>query len=341
MKMKIFLVILFTPWFVATGWCQPKWTSTSSEFVFSDPPFKECHASTIVELTGGRLMVAWFGGDRERARNVVIWSSIREKNKWSAPVLMGDGIMNDTLRYPCWNPVLFKSASDQLFLFYKVGPSPSNWWGMVRTSADEGQNWSAPERLPGRMLGPIKNKPVQLSNGTILSPSSTEIGTWKVHLEKSTDGGKTWEFRPIDHTTKFTVIQPTFLVYPKNVVQLLCRSGNDRIVESWSHNNGETWTPLSLTKLLNPNSGIDGVTLKNGWQFLVYNPTKRGNAGRARLVAAVSRDGTNWKTVFTLENEQTGEFSYPAVIQAKDGKVHITYTYNRKSIRHVVLQQSR
>ena len=332
-----YLVILVLALQVTTSFGQSRWKSTTSEFIFAEPPFKQCHASTIVELSSGKLMAAWFGGDHERARNVVIWISLLQNGKWSAPKEVGDGVMNDTLRYPCWNPVLFKSGRE-LFLFYKVGPSPSTWWGMVRMSNDEGQTWTDPKRLPDRILGPIKNKPVQLADGTILSPSSTEIGTWKVHIERSADHGKTWQFKPVDHTTKFTVIQPTLFVYPKNQIQMLCRSGNDRIVESWSYNNGETWSPLALTNLPNPNSGIDGVTLKNGGQLLVYNPTKRGKNGRAKLAVATSRDGKNWRTVFALENQATGEFSYPAVIQTNDGKVHITYTYNRVNIRHVVLE---
>jgi predicted neuraminidase len=55
------------------------------------------------------------------------------------------------------------------------------------------------------------------------------------------------------------------------------------------------------------------------------------------LNVAISSDGQNWKDVAVLENEPNGEFSYPAVIQAADGKVHITYTWKRKKIKHVVM----
>jgi predicted neuraminidase len=49
---------------------------------------------------------------------------------------------------------------------------------------------------------------------------------------------------------------------------------------------------------------------------------------------AVSKDGLDWSPALELETEK-GEFSYPAVIQARDGTIHITYTWNRKKIRHV------
>ncbi|HMO37562.1 MAG TPA: exo-alpha-sialidase, partial [Gemmatales bacterium] len=88
-----------------------------------------------------------------------------------------------------------------------------------------------------------------------------------------------------------------------------------------------------------PGSGIDAVTLQDGRHLLVYNHVdKAGIATSARspLNVAVSRDGITWQAGLVLENEK-GEFSYPAVIQTKDGLVHITYTWNRKKIRHVVI----
>ena len=318
---------------------QIKFYKLSDELIFNTPPFPQCHASTIVEVAPGKFLSAAFGGTHEKNKDVCIWLSKNEKGLWSKPLMIADGIINDTLRYACWNPVLFKSKEGKLFLFYKVGPSPAAWWGMVRTSMNNGKSWTPPERLPDGILGPIKNKPVQLSNGTILSPSSTEMnGNWKVHIEKSTDQGKTWQLIPVDSQTEFNVIQPSILIHPDNTLQLLCRSKSNSIVEAYSKNNGDSWGKITQRNLPNPNSGIDAVTLKNGWHLLVYNPTVEGKNGRAKLNVAVSKDGSKWTDVVILENEEQGEFSYPAVIQAEDGKVHITYTYNRVNIKHVVLE---
>jgi predicted neuraminidase len=317
---------------------QIKFQKQSGELIFNSPPFPQCHASTIVEVSPGKFLSAAFGGPHENDKNVCIWLSTNEKGQWSKPLMVADGVINDTLRYACWNPVLFKTREGKLFLFYKVGPSPGLWWGMFRTSMNDGKTWTHPERLPDGILGPIKNKPVQLANGTILSPSSTELnGNWKVHIEKSTDLGKTWQVIPVDLQTEFNVIQPSILVHPDNTLQILCRSKSNIIVQAYSNNNGDSWGIFTKTNLLNPNSGIDAVTLKNGWHLLVYNPTVEGKNGRAKLNVAVSKDGSNWTDAVILENEEQGEFSYPAVIQAKDGKVHITYTYNRVNIKHVVL----
>lgn len=319
---------------------QTSWKTVQSELIFKNPPFASCHASTIVEVTPGKFMAAWFGGTDEGHSDVGIWLSTLEKGKWSKPALMAEGIIDPTLRYPCWNPVLFKSREGKLFLFYKVGPSPEKWWGMLRTSSNNGKTWSNPERLPEGILGPIKNKPVQLADGTILSPSSTEVGrNWKVHIEKSTDSGKTWQLIPINPKTELNVIQPSILIYPDNKLQVLCRSRDNAIVEAWSNDNGNTWSLLYRSSLPNPNSGTDAVTLRNGTQVLIYNPTIKGKGGRAKLNVALSKDGRKWEDIAIMENEENGEFSYPAIIQASDGKIHITYTFNRVNIKHVVLEE--
>lgn len=307
----------------------------------ADPAFASCHASTIVETAPGELLLAFFGGTHEGHKDVRIWLAGFGNGRWSDPEVIADGVVSDSLQYPTWNPVLFRSREGRLFLFYKVGPSPREWWGMVKTSDDQGKTWSAAERLPGNLLGPVKNKPVQLTDGTILSPSSAETAeTWRVHIEKSTDGGLSWQFIPVDPSSTFKAIQPSILLHGGNRLQILCRSNQDRILEAWSHDGGDSWSPLTPTDLPNPNSGTDAITLQNGSHLLVYNPDISGAEwfnGRGRLRVALSADGKEWKDILVLEDDRDKEYSYPAVIQTTDGKVHITYTYDRKNIKHVVL----
>ncbi|WP_324677354.1 sialidase family protein [Hymenobacter sp. GOD-10R] len=344
MKKHLLLASAFLLSFPASIRAQTTWVKTKEELLFTTPPFQQCHASTLVEETGGNLLVAYFGGPYEGSKEVNIWlTTISKAGSVSQPRSVADGVVSDTLRYPTWNPVLFKAREGKLFLFYKVGPNPREWWGMVKTSADEGQTWSTPRRLPAGVLGPIKNKPVQLANGTILAPSSIEEKTerWKVHLEKSTDLGQTWQIIPVDNASTFDVIQPSILVYPGNRLQILCRSKQGSVVQAWSTDGGNTWGALSKTSLLNPNSGTDAVTLKDGSQLLVYNPDVPGKDwfnGRSKLRVAQSKDGQTWRDVAVLENGTKEEYSYPAIIQTRDGRVHITYTYDRKNIKHVVLQ---
>jgi predicted neuraminidase len=306
-----------------------------SEFIYQpqDVSFPSCHASTIIQ-NGKGLMAAWFGGTAEKNPDVGIWVSSYEKGKWSKPSEVANGVQHKDKRYPCWNPVLF-NAGKEILLFYKIGLDPPIWWGELITSDDKGKTWSRSCRLPEGIIGPVKNKPVMLSNGDLLCPSSTENEGWRIHMEFTADNGLTWERTLALNDRKTGVIQPTILIHPNNRLQLLCRSTVSKILTSWSEDNGRTWSELTPLNLPNPNSGIDAVTLKDGRHLLIYNHL---NKGRYFLNAAISDDGLDWKAAMLLENEKPGtEFSYPAVIQTNDGLVHITYTWNRKQIKHVVI----
>ena len=316
------------------------------ELIYSldDKPTPQCHASTIVETSSG-LVAAWFGGTHERHPDVGIWASRHTSDGWSKPVEVANGVQSLGTRYPCWNPVLFNPRSGPLTLFYKVGPSPSRWWGMLTISDDDGKTWSEPRKLGendtiGHLLGPVKNKPIQLEDGSILCPSSSEHRGWRVHFELTRDLGKTWEvIGPINDGEEFSAIQPSILRFTDGKMQVLCRSKQSVITESWSSDGGKTWSKMRAAPLPNPNAGIDAVTLAHGGHLLVYNHTTRKDkfpSGRNMLNVAISHDGEDWKPVLTLERDK-GEYSYPAVIQTSDGRVHITYTFRRQSVKHVVL----
>ncbi len=319
------------------------------EFIYEieDAPTPECHASTVAEVNG-LLIAAWFGGTKEKNKDVGIWVSRKENDSWTKPVEVVNGVQEDGTRYPCWNPVLFQPTQGPLMLFYKVGPDPRNWWGLLVTSDDAGNTWSAPKKLPDGILGPIKNKPVQLANGDLLCPASTEHDGWEVQIESTSDLGVTWETTgSVNDGKKIGAIQSTILTYPEGRLQILSRTKNGFISECWSEDYGKTWGEMTETPLLNPNSGIDGVTLKDGLQLLVYNPTGGDWGARVPLSIAVSTDGIDWKRIFDLEpvtNPDTiddEEYSYPGVIQASDGNIHVVYTYNRKTVKHVVLDPVR
>jgi predicted neuraminidase len=282
------------------------------EFIYDKAPFRSAHASTIVETPARTLLAAWFGGTSEGNKDVEIWLSRRSREgNWSTPIQV-----TDTPDMPVWNPVLFQD-SGKTWLFFKVGPSPREWVGGYRISSDDGLTWSPVEYLPAGLTGPIRTKPLRLSDGTWLAGTSVEAGydgntpasapyrSWSVWVERSTDRGITW-------TTE--------------------RLG--RIMRASSKDRGMTWTPARVTELPNPNAGIDAVRLRNGLLVLVYNHLTKGRG--AIHVAVSGDDGETWGSPVVLEDGQT-ELSYPAVIQAMDGAVHITYTWNRTRIRHLIL----
>ena len=305
-----------------------------SEFLFTQAPFSSCHASTLVEINEGEILCAWFGGTQEGNSDVGIWTSSQSNGKWSEPV----EVVQEP-EVPCYNPVLFRNPNGKIWLSYKFGPSPQTWTGAIRTSSDEGNTWSAIRYLPAGLYGPIKNKPLVLSDGTILAGTSVESHrSWTCWVERSEDNGKTWtRHGPITAPgVAKGIIQPALVPLADGRIRMFVRSTQKigKILYADSSDEGRTWTVARPMDLPNPNAGIDALALKDGRIILVYN---HSSTGRSPLNVAVSKDdGNTWDIFLTLE-AKPGEYSYPAVIQTSDDNIHITYTWQRKRIKHVLI----
>lgn len=327
----------------------------SAEFIYplEGRPTPECHASTIVDTPQG-LVAAWFGGLHENHPEVGIWVARHDGSQWGQAVEVVNGSEGEDREYACWNPVLFQPRGGPLWLFYKVGVSPKMWWGAAVTSEDNGRTWSKPWRLGTNsklfaqnqnLLGPIKNKPLQLADGRVVCPSSTENEGWRIHFETSSNielgSDADWQVvGPLQAGEKLDAIQPSLLTHADDRLQIVCRTRQGVLGTCWSSDAGRSWGPMQSLALPNPNSGTDAVTLADGRHLLVYNHSQRTPLanGRQILNVAISSDGEQWKTLMSLENEgDRAGYSYPAVIQAADGRVHITYTWRRLTIKHVVL----
>jgi predicted neuraminidase len=302
------------------------------------PPFASCHASTLVRVKNGRFLCAYFAGSCEGADDVRIWLSTRWQGCWSQPqqlLAVAD--------VPHWNPVLFVDEQGIVHLFFKVGHKICNWQTWHTVSNDQGQTWSTPRQLvsdASHSRGPVKNKPIILSNGDWLAPASVEDGrTWKVFCDRSSDHGRTWQqggFLQMDELCRIGLgaIQPTLWESQSGHVHMLTRSSTGWILRSDSTDFGYTWTPLYATSLPNNNSGIDLAQLDDGSLALVYNPIQGRDCDwkkRGKLVVARSQDnGYSWPTYLTLEDGD-GEYSYPAIIPTRTGMA-ITYTHQRTGI---------
>lgn len=314
------------------------------EYVYEPGPFPSCHASTIVETTGGELLAAFFGGTYEGHPDCCIWLSRRGTEGWSEPVKVADG-MSDSVKTACYNPVLFQIPDGELLLFYKVGENVQAWKGYLIRSSDGGYTWSRPELLPDGFLGPVKNKPILLGERLICG-SSLEKGGWRVYIEESDPECSFWhKTGPLnDMEGPVQIIQPTFFRQGRDGEErwsIYCRSrqpGNP-IMTASSSDGGHSWSEVSPTALPSNNSGIDGITLRDGRHLLVYNRPSAGNpAARTPLVIALSDDLNEWKTELVLEDAPDAEFSYPSVIRTSDGLIHIVYTDRRTRIRHAVVR---
>ena len=327
----------------------------------SNPTAPSCHAATIVEVTPDVFLAAWFAGTYEGHPDVGIWLARCEGGVWREPVKVADepGVSH-------YNPVLFRDRTSTLWLFYKIGLSVPTWTGMHRTSSDGGRTWSAPTMLPAGLIGPAKNKPITLSNGEILCGTSHETwGSWACWVEASRDSGRSWTKRgPIvapgagayeasqdtvvsaiwdESSGKLVlprhfagVIQPTLWEHDPGRVKMLMRSTErvGYVCASASDDYGRTWSPAERVPIPNPNSGLDAVRLADGRILLACNPVREG---RTPLSVLVSEDnGATWSRRVDLETG-TGEYSYPSVIQAGDGRVRVVATHGRTQIFHYVL----
>lgn len=320
-----------------------------AEFIFErDPGRPSCHASTIAELPGGDLVAAWYAGSAEGQKDVAVvgsrWPSRRRSRAmatergnraWSPIEVFADmpGLSEG-------NPVLHVDSSGQLWLFY-VTMYGEGWKSCkikVRQSRDGGKTWSQERIIRDELGWMTRNKMLVLPDGDWLLPIYDET-RWTSLIYISRDRVKTWQ-PSAEMESGEGNIQPSLVRLSDGSLLAYMRTGSKtvrRLWESRSHDNGRTWTKPAATSLPNPNSAADMVRLSNGHIVLVFNNTEQG---RTPLTAALSTDeGNSWGVMRDLESAD-GEYSYPAVIQTRDGLIHVAYTWRRERIKHVAFNEA-
>lgn len=320
-----------------------KLTEKTLIFSLEDAPVTEHHASTLAMLPDGRIAAAWFGGTKEKNPDVEIWCSLRTTDgRWTKP-----SVATVPGHIACWNPVLYHDGT-VLRLFFKRGegiadPPWATWTKTAEITEDGTFLWSEEHELvPGDVSGgrgPVKDKPILLSDGTLLAGASHEYtdGRWLAFADRSSDAGKTWERSAYFETEPGVgLIQPTLWEDEKGVHALM-RSNKGYIYRADSRDLGKTWSRAYPTSLSNNNSGIDLVKFSARGLALVCNPVCGNWAKRTPLSLFLSQDnGETWERTLDLETAD-GEFSYPAVIT--DGKrLYCTFTYLRRSIMFAVIE---
>ena len=325
------------------------------ELVMARCPTDFCHASTLLPLADGSLLCCWFGGTREGNADVAVYGSRRSDGRWSEPRMLADGAEAN------WNPVLLQLPDGWIWLFYKEGQQISDWRTLVKKSCDGGASWSeARELAPGDTgggRGPVRNKVLRLADGRLVAGASTERGLWQAYADFSDDNGASWRrSQPItiaglryeagERTaggSTIAVSEQSF--YGRGVIQpslwqdttgvhMLLRSSEGFVYRSDSADSGASWCGAYPLALPNNNSGLDVAQL-DGSLYLACNPVAANWGARSPLSIFTSGDGYEWEKLLDLESGP-GEFSYPAVL-AHDGRLLVSYTYDRRNICVAVL----
>jgi len=290
------------------------------------------HCATLTEALDGSVLAVWYAGSREGAPDVALVAAQYEQGRWSPP-----RVVLDTPGLPDGNPTLWTGPDGTIWLFHVV--IHGRGWDSVlpyyRKSQDGGLTWTDCglfERREGLMF---RCRPVTLRSGRVVLPAYDEK-TWSGVCYLSDDQGQSW--RPsAPMVAPRGCIQPAVVELNDGSLLAYLRTGGDGgcVWRSVSVDGGETWSACEDTGLPNPNSGIDLIRCASGRLVLAFNPQQRG---RDRLAVGRSDDeGATWQQ--EVVEEATGaEFSYPALLQTRDGRVHLLYTYRRESIKHLVLR---
>lgn len=286
------------------------------------------HCATLAELPDGTLLSAWFGGSREMARDVVILESrlAPGKPEWSQPQALVE-VPGHSLGQPVYLP----RPNGELWFFFDVimedhWTSAQPYW---QRSVDQGRTWQPPRQLmdyPGLMF---RSKPLLLP-GRIIIPAYDER-QWQSRMMISDDDGQNWRLTdPIStpqgniHACLVRLSSGNLLAYLRN------GSKGGMIWRTESSDGGDTWQEPEPTPLPNPNAGIDLIKLQSGKLLLAYN---HSDQQRTPLCLAWADEDEHWSAPIKLEDE-AGEFSYPTLLQARDGQIHLVYTHRREHIHY-------
>jgi predicted neuraminidase len=315
----------------------------------STGPYK--HPSTITELDNGDLLLAYYGGAGEYAKETTVFGSRlkRGETKWSAPVPIASNPF-----YSMGNPVLWQAPDSRLWLFYVVRPGST--WSTSRTAAkvskDRGLSWSDAFIVAWDAGMMVRSRPILLADGTYLLPVYHETGSDPERTAPDTSSvflrfdpaTSTWTESNRVRSRMGNLQAAVVELSPGNLFALARRGGDyepgddGNVVRMESRDGGKTWSEGVETEFPNPNAAVELIRLKNGHLLFVYNDSP---TDRTPLTVAISTDGgKTWPHRRNIA-EGPGDFAYPTAIQTKDSRIHITYTSDERTvIRHATFPES-
>jgi predicted neuraminidase len=308
------------------------------------------HPASITELANGDLYLAYYGGSGEYADDTAVYGARRAvgQARWTHPT-----VISDTPRGQAGNPVIWQAPDGVVWLFHVVrgGETWSESRIRVRTSHDGARTWSASFPLTTEEGMMVRAHPIVLSNGDSLLPIYHETG----HDRECVGADTTSLFLRYDVRKKQWTetnriksrmgnLQPAVVRITDDYLVCYCRRGggyegvkDGYLVRAESHDGGRTWSNGKDSPFPNPNAAADFIRLRNGHLLLVYNDSM---SERTPLTAAVSIDDDRTYPYRKNIAEGPGSYAYPSVIQTRDGKIHVVFTSNERTvINHAVFDE--
>ena len=313
------------------------------------------HSATAVELAGGRIRAFWYGGSREGATDVAIYTSLfdDERGQWSREVVVTTRAETqaDVRRYvkKLGNPVVSRDRDKRLWLFY-VSVSVGGWSGSAinfRVSEDEGESWSVARRL---VTSPFLNISTLVRGPAVLYADGTQgvpvyhelLGKFGEYVRLDREG------RVLDKarmSSGYSSLQP--VVLPLDTVRavgLMRKSGNSppRVLSVETGDAGSSWSAMIPTPLANPDASIAALRTSSGELLVAFNDSEHD---RSNLSLALSEnDGDSWEVVHVFEppapvpapvDVASARFAYPWLLESTNDELHLLYTWDRDRIAHV------
>ena len=298
---------------------ESKWGKT---FVLADTPgHPDCNPTLFVD-NDNRLFLFWIVVQANRWETSILkWkvSTDYEKSeipkwKWQDIILLKPGEeFAETIK------TKFKEADTPDLAWAEYAPLYER---MIYEAANDQK-----KRETGWMT---RTHPLQLSSGRILLPLYSD-GYNMSMMAISDDNGKTWKNSlPLVGRGN---IQPSVVLKTDGTLVAYMRDNGDapgRIMKSISNDNGYEWSLAKATELPNPGTSVEAIVLKNGEWVIVYNDIEDGRHSIA--ISLSDNEGESWEWTKNLEKRNKGEgsYSYPSLIQSKDGMIHISYSFHEK-----------
>ena len=310
---------------------------------------ESAHAASLTQLADGRIAAAWFAGSREGAADVAIWYSTLGQDGWSRamPIANRESTAGGTFAHvrKVGNPVLY-AEGNWLHLWY-VTVGIGGWAGSAiahSQSTDGGKSWSKPTKLQTspflNISTLVRMPPLPLADGGLGLPVYHEFlakhGEW---LRLSATGQIVDKVR-MAHERK--TLQPAVVALDAQRAFAVLRDagpGKGNVQVASTANGGLSWQAGAALPMANPNSSVALLRLKSGRLLLAGNPAQ----GREALLLWLSADeGRTWQPSRSVETAADGaaEFSYPALLLGRDGRIHLAYTWRRQSIKYATFSEA-